>query len=71
MEDDDLEEVIIKIDRDLIISKEKSPTQNLPSSSVKSRKRTREEFDLQNLEEEGKAQSFMNDSNLSIKKFAP
>ncbi len=53
-EEDDLEDVIIKIDRDLFISEDKPPSKNLPSSTVKSKKRNREEFEFQNLEEEGK-----------------
>lgn len=53
-EEDDLEDVIIKIDRDLFISEDKPQSKNLPSSTVKSKKRTREEFEFQNLEEEGK-----------------
>ena len=58
--------MMVKIDRDLVISEDKFPTQLLPSKASKSKKRRREDFNEEAHEEECKMLSFNNDSNLSL-----
>ena len=65
---EDLEEIIIKIDRDLVLIKDEVTIAQPSKENAHIKKRTRDQFESQLQDEESKALDYLNDSNINHRK---